>query len=565
MDDGKRPFVCELCGSNFKRKEHCDRHKLTVHEDIRPYQCDICSATFKSKDYMKRHVTTCERKNQDQYSYSESSLKVKYEGKVCRVPNCNNKEGLDIVRFFKIIRQDKAQTEKWIQAIKRKNTDGTLWMPTKNNKICSEHFQSGRPSNDVNHPDYIPSKFSFRNQKLGRSRSKAMQRNASLKKESELLKPPVYSYAVVKLHEKEKQYDCGICHETFDEVPLFKAHARSVHAGHKAPFFTISFKEKGKSVKAPTSTPVNSPTKPIQLNLTAVPMQLNLSSDTNGYQPPNVLDDYEEKKVPTNLMQGNLPVELMPLDFPTEPMQFDLPSVPMQLNLLIMPNDYQSSNLLDLPTDPLQLNFPTEPMQLNLPTVPLQIVDYSTNENLADLENKDDLVNVHKKTEKCSCPKCGGAFANQMNLNQHLRFCKENIATNIEKVIEPQKKFCWLENCRNREGMVGNIRFFYLNSYRANQSQFESWMQAINPDGSSWVSEQHAMICGQHFKTGKPSKSIEHPSYIPSLFLPRKLDPPRKLDIVAKYEGKKPFQCDICSVRYTTKENLNRHFLIEHD
>ena len=76
-----------------------------------------------------------------------------------------------------------------------------------------------------------------------------MQRNASLKKESELLKP-----TVVKLHEKEKQYDCGICHETFDEVPLFKEHARSVHVGHKAPFYTISFKEKAKSLEAPTSS-----------------------------------------------------------------------------------------------------------------------------------------------------------------------------------------------------------------------------------------------------------------------------------------------------------------------
>ena len=79
-----------------------------------------------------------------------------------------------------------------------------------------------------------------------------MQKNASLKKESEVLKPPA-----VEVHEKEKQYNCGICHETFDEVPLFKAHARSVHVGHKAPFFTISFKEKAKSVEAPTiSTPV---------------------------------------------------------------------------------------------------------------------------------------------------------------------------------------------------------------------------------------------------------------------------------------------------------------------
>ena len=108
------------------------------------------------------------------YSYSESSLKVKYKGKICCVPYCKNKAGLDAVGFFKIIRQNKAQTEEWIQAIERKNADGTLWMPTKNSKICSEHFQSGRPSNDVNHPDYIPSKFSFRNQRLGRSRSKAM-------------------------------------------------------------------------------------------------------------------------------------------------------------------------------------------------------------------------------------------------------------------------------------------------------------------------------------------------------------------------------------------------------
>ena len=39
-----------------------------------------------------------------------------------------------------------------------------------------------------------------------------MQRNTSLKKESEVLKPPA-----VEVHEKEKQYDCGICHETFDD------------------------------------------------------------------------------------------------------------------------------------------------------------------------------------------------------------------------------------------------------------------------------------------------------------------------------------------------------------
>ena len=40
---------------------------------------------------------------------------------------------------------------------------------------------------------------------------------------------------------------------------------------------------------------------------------------------------------------------------------------------------------------------------------------------------------AHKKTEKCTCPKCGGAFANQMNLDQHLRFCEAS-EINVEKL-----------------------------------------------------------------------------------------------------------------------------------
>ena len=40
---------------------------------------------------------------------------------------------------------------------------------------------------------------------------------------------------------------------------------------------------------------------------------------------------------------------------------------------------------------------------------------------------------VHKIAAKCSCPKCGGAFANQMSLNQHLRFCEAS-EINVEKV-----------------------------------------------------------------------------------------------------------------------------------
>ena len=86
--------------------------------------------------------------------------KSRYNGHYCCAVGCHNQEGTENIKFFKVIRKkDPDQTEKWIQAIKRKERDGTLWRPTAASKLCGVHFKSGQFSREVNDPDYVPSLF----------------------------------------------------------------------------------------------------------------------------------------------------------------------------------------------------------------------------------------------------------------------------------------------------------------------------------------------------------------------------------------------------------------------
>lgn len=66
------------------------------------------------------------------------------------------------------------RTLAWAKAINRKNKDGSLWMPTKHSLICGNHFLSGRPSNNPNSPDFVPSLFTSEEQKK-RQKPKTVQ------------------------------------------------------------------------------------------------------------------------------------------------------------------------------------------------------------------------------------------------------------------------------------------------------------------------------------------------------------------------------------------------------
>lgn len=41
----------------------------------------------------------------------------------------------------------------------RFSDDGSDWMPSKNSRICSDHFVNNEPSNIESHPGYIPTQF----------------------------------------------------------------------------------------------------------------------------------------------------------------------------------------------------------------------------------------------------------------------------------------------------------------------------------------------------------------------------------------------------------------------
>ena len=56
-EDPSRRHVCNLCSSRFPRKEHLDRHNLTVHTDEKPFECN-CGKKFSRKDNLQQHQRT---------------------------------------------------------------------------------------------------------------------------------------------------------------------------------------------------------------------------------------------------------------------------------------------------------------------------------------------------------------------------------------------------------------------------------------------------------------------------------------------------------------------------
>ncbi|XP_076465001.1 uncharacterized protein LOC143296877 isoform X4 [Babylonia areolata] len=51
----KYPFVCELCGKGFARKEVCTDH-MNAHKQIKAHKCPICSSSFYFKAYLRKHL-----------------------------------------------------------------------------------------------------------------------------------------------------------------------------------------------------------------------------------------------------------------------------------------------------------------------------------------------------------------------------------------------------------------------------------------------------------------------------------------------------------------------------
>ena len=90
----------------------------------------------------------------------------------CSVPGCKSickkTEMKENLFFYTIIkksgfelsrRQTGASADQWLKAIGRKNKDGSAWRPSDSSRICNLHFISGRPSDNPEDPDFVPSKY----------------------------------------------------------------------------------------------------------------------------------------------------------------------------------------------------------------------------------------------------------------------------------------------------------------------------------------------------------------------------------------------------------------------
>lgn len=73
----------------------------------------------------------------------------------CAAVGCTNRVGKKGIIFYRFP-ADAEQRAKWLAAVRRDK-----WKPTKNSRVCSEHFVGGRKSDDRNSPGSVPTIFSF--------------------------------------------------------------------------------------------------------------------------------------------------------------------------------------------------------------------------------------------------------------------------------------------------------------------------------------------------------------------------------------------------------------------
>ncbi|XP_076094611.1 uncharacterized protein LOC143065128 [Mytilus galloprovincialis] len=77
----QQTFQCTLCSYKSIRKEHLVRHVNNVHTDHRPFLCDICGQSFKRKDALSQHKITHVDKLNRNYAFHCTVCKKPFRSK----------------------------------------------------------------------------------------------------------------------------------------------------------------------------------------------------------------------------------------------------------------------------------------------------------------------------------------------------------------------------------------------------------------------------------------------------------------------------------------------------
>ncbi|XP_064461994.1 uncharacterized protein LOC135372273 [Ornithodoros turicata] len=87
----------------------------------------------------------------------------------------------------------------------------------------------------------------------------------------------------------------------------------------------------------------------------------------------------------------------------------------------------------------------------------------------------------------------------------------------------PQR--CAAVGCTNSSRKSEKKRFFRFPAGSLHAAKRAKWVLAmcrVNEDGSPWEPTANSRVCSDHFLTGKPSRFIDHPDYVPSVFKHKK-------------------------------------------
>ena len=145
--------------------------------ELQVHHCPHCDQTFAFKNSLKKHTEkrrcvvlkvaqlTDEDNDAVQITTEESTTpkrrKVAAGGQYCSAVGCNNSTYRDGPRGIKFYRfpTDTERKKKWISLVNRTEPNGSRWNPGTNSRLCSEHFFSGKKSEEPDNPDYQPSIF----------------------------------------------------------------------------------------------------------------------------------------------------------------------------------------------------------------------------------------------------------------------------------------------------------------------------------------------------------------------------------------------------------------------
>ena len=124
------------------------------------HRCPHCGSAFVFKNSLTKHMNK-------RRCVTLKESKSKAGGDRCSAVECSNSRLRDSSRGIKFYRfpKDTIRRNRWITLVNRKEPSGSLWNPDTYSRLCSEHFLSGKKSEEPDDPDYEPSIFGTRHVK----------------------------------------------------------------------------------------------------------------------------------------------------------------------------------------------------------------------------------------------------------------------------------------------------------------------------------------------------------------------------------------------------------------